>query len=75
MLTITKEQTSAYVRALAALAEAIRDLGEIPEGELYARLMGYLDLNGFTRLIDRLIGAKLVERTPAHLLRWIGPKP
>ena len=62
----------AAVNATFALAEAIRELGEIPAGHLYARLMNVMDLNQFDALIDILCQAGVVERTPAHLLRWIG---
>lgn len=56
-----------------AQAEAIRDLRHVPSGHLYARLMGVMTLQQYEQVIDLLIEARLVERTPSHLLRWIGP--
>jgi hypothetical protein len=64
----------AAVRVAHAIAESIRELGEIPSGHLYARLMGIMDLRQYEQFIDVLIDARLVEREPSHLLRWIGPK-
>ena len=61
------------VRIAHIVAEAIRDLGEVPSGHLYARLMGVMELQQYEQVIDLLIDAQLIERTPAHLLRWIGP--
>ena len=64
----------AAVRVAHAIAESIRELGEIPRGHLYARLMGIMELRQYEQVIDLLIDARLVEREPSHLLRWIGPK-
>ncbi len=63
----------AVVRVAQAVAEAIRDLREVPSGHLYARLMGVMTLQQYEQVIDLLVDAHLVERTPSHLLRWIGP--
>lgn len=63
----------AVVRIAQAVAETIRDLREVPSGHLYARLMGVMTLQQYEQVIDLLIDAHLVERTPSHLLRWIGP--
>lgn len=69
----TKQQVQASVNALLAIAEAIRELGEVPSGELYARLMGHMDLETYESFIRRLVGAKLVENR-GHLLVWVGPE-
>lgn len=71
-MSATKQQIQAALAAITALAEAIRDLGSVPEGHLYATVMGRMDLETFTSFIDRLIGAKLVERRN-HELFWVGP--
>jgi hypothetical protein len=67
-------QILAAVRVAHAIAESIRELGQVPSGHLYARLMGVMDLHQYEQVIDLLIDARLVEREPSHLLRWIGPK-
>ena len=64
----------AAVRVAHAIAETIRELGEVPSGHLYARVMGVMDLRQYEQVIDLLIDARLVERDRSHLLRWIGPK-
>lgn len=66
-------QAIAAVRVAHAVAEAIRDLREVPSGHLYARLMVVMTLHQYEQVIDLLIDARLVERAPYHLLRWIGP--
>ena len=63
----------AAVRVAHAIAETIRELGEVPSGHLYARVMGVMDLRQYEQVIDLLIEVQLVAREPSHLLRWIGP--
>ena len=63
----------AAVRVVHAVAETIRELGQVPSGHLYARLMGVMELHQYEQVIDLLADAQLIERTPSHLLRWIGP--
>jgi hypothetical protein len=67
-------QVKAAVAAVTAIAEAIRSAREIPAGHLYAACMSTMSLETFESFIDRLVGAKLVERRPNHLLVWIGPE-
>jgi len=62
---------------MLVVAEAIRELGEVPSGHLFAHLMTMPPLTQLTadqyqRMIDCLKGAGLVEER-AHLLVWIGP--
>jgi hypothetical protein len=61
------------VRVAHAVAEVIRNVGEIPSGHLFAQVMGVMDLRQYEQVIDLLVDARLVERMPSHLLRWIGP--
>ena len=69
----TKEQIKAAFEMTAAVAEAIRELGSVPSGELYARLMPHLDFPTYEKLIATLKGAGLVAEDKSHLLRWVGP--
>ena len=57
-----------------AVAEAIREVGELPEGTLYAVLCGKVDKQGWDKLVSLLLGAGLVERRAGHLLVWVGPE-
>jgi len=72
--TEPRDQLEAAFQVLKALAEIIRQAGEVPSGELYARLMGKVTLEDYTRLIATLKRTGLVTETPGHLLRWTGPK-
>ena len=68
----TKEQAVAYIQIIAALAEAIRGLGSVPSGHLYAYVMGGMTFPQYRRAIEVLKGAGLVK-DEGHLLTWIGP--
>lgn len=74
-MEITKEQARAAVGAVTTVAEAIRELGEVPSGELYAVVMSAgLSLDVYNKILGIVKRAGLVEETPGHLLRWVGPK-
>ena len=72
--TNLKQQIEATFQVLKALAEIIDHAGEVPSGELYARLMGTVTLDEYQRLIGSLKRTGLVTETPGHLLRWSGPR-
>ena len=56
----------------AAVADAIRELGSVPSGQLYTTVMPLIDLRTYTRVIDTLKNAGLVAES-ADVLRWTGP--
>lgn len=58
--------------AVQAVSEAIRTLGEVPSGELYAQLCGQLDMNAYMSIIALLKRTGLVVER-AHMLKWAGP--
>ena len=68
---ITEQEKQAAVQMLKAVAEAIRELGRVPSGHLYAQLMGFLSLDQYTKAIDILKQMGLVEEK-YHELIWIG---
>lgn len=68
-----RDQAQAAAGALLALAECIRNLGSVPSGDLYARVMGYMSLETYEALIGILVDAGKVRRHPSHLLEWTGP--
>ncbi len=74
MQTDPKTAAAGTVRALAALAEAIRDLGSIPAGHLYAHTCGAWSLDTFQALLGVLKRAGLVSEDGFHVLTWTGPK-
>ena len=73
MQTVTNTEVKAAFGILQAVAEAIRELGEVPSGHLYANLMSKLSLAQFEQVLGVLKGAGLVRESNAHLLTWIGP--
>lgn len=69
-----RERKAALLVALA-VSEAIRELGQVPAGELYAAMMTKgISLQVFEAIIANLEGAKLVRREASHVLVWIGPE-
>lgn len=73
MESVTKEQVRGALGVVMALSETIRELKEVPSGELYAQLMGTLSLEDYQKVVAMLKRTGLVEETQAHLLRWVGP--
>jgi hypothetical protein len=65
--------SNAAVNAAFALAEAIRNLGSVPSGHLYAQVMNTLSQASYDNVIRALVNAGLVRKDPSHLLTWIGP--
>ena len=70
-MTITKEHVQAAIRITQAVAEAIRELKEVPSGHLYASLMSQMDLERYNNIIALLKKAGVVSESN-HLLKWIG---
>lgn len=68
---ITKNEIAGSIQALAALAEAIRGLGSVSSGQLYAQVMGHMDLPTFEKAI-RLLEKTGIVRVSNHELTWIG---
>ncbi len=66
-------QAQAATGAVLAVAECIRDLGSVPSGHLYARLIGHMSVESFQSFIATLVRAGLVREHANHLLEWIGP--
>lgn len=71
-MSLTAEQLRAGLDLMFAATEVIRSKKEIPNGELYASMMGVLSIHSYETMIQTLKNAKLIEEKN-HLLRWIGP--
>ncbi len=69
----TKDQLKSGLLMVAAVAESIREAGEIPSGTLYAMLIDRVDITGYESIIRVLKNADLIEEK-GNLLRWIGPE-
>lgn len=72
--TYTKDQIEATIRGVQAIAEAIRELKQIPSGHLYAHVMAHMSLNHYEKMISILESGKLIRRDPSGLLTWTGPE-
>lgn len=68
---ITSQGVAAAVATVAAVAEAIQELKEVPSGHLYAQLMGVMDLRTYNAVISALKKAGLITESN-HLLTWVG---
>lgn len=55
-----------------AISEAIRALGSVPSGKLYASVMGVMSLEQFNKVVDILKEAGVVRESQQHLLTWEG---
>lgn len=71
-----KEKDIAVAVQLAvAIGESIQELGSVPSGHLYARLMDRMTIEDYEAAIGLLIRTRLVRREPFHLLVWAGSEP
>jgi len=68
----TPQQISAALAITAAVGDAIRELGSVPSGMLYVRVMDRMTIEVFTKIIDALKGAGLVTES-RDVLTWAGP--
>jgi hypothetical protein len=53
------------------IAEAIQGLGEVPNGRLYAQVMGYFPKDQYDIMIQTLKDSGKVKEKN-HLLTWVG---
>lgn len=56
------------------IGEAIRGVGRVPSGHLYAQVMGKMTLEQYERVIGILKGTKLIKEESNDLI-WIGKNP
>jgi hypothetical protein len=73
MQNTTHNDVKAALGILTAVADTIRELGEVPSGHLDANLMCKLSLEQFEQIIGVLKSTGLVAESNAHLLTWLGP--
>lgn len=62
----------AILEAAMAVADAIRELGTVPSGVLYAQVASVLTLDDFLFIVRNLKEAGVVAESN-HVLRWTGP--
>jgi hypothetical protein len=73
-MNATAQQAKAMIAAVQAIADCIRELGSVPSGHLYARVMSHVSLEAYNQIIRILKDAGVVTES-AHLLTWTGPQP
>ena len=62
------------LEAIVAVGIAIRELGEVPSGHLYAMLMTQgCSLDVYDAILGKLTGAGLITVSDQHLIKWAGP--
>jgi hypothetical protein len=66
----TQKEIEAGIKTVLAVAEAIKSLGSVPSGHLYARVMGFLSLSQYNQIIGILKKQGLIEES-YHELKWI----
>lgn len=66
----TTSEVGAAINAIKAVADTIKELGEVPSGVLYANLMGSLNLNQYEQIIGILTRAGVIENRN-NLLVWV----
>jgi hypothetical protein len=70
---ITQGEIKAALETMIAVAGAIRDLGQVREGELYARLCGHMSLTAYDAMIRQILKTGLVAREDdGPTLVWVG---
>ena len=69
-MTDRQKQIDASLLVIRVVADAIRELGSVPSGHLYARIMNTLSLEQYNSVIGVLKRAGLVEER-SHLLKWV----
>ena len=72
-MRITKERVTAAFQATVAVAEALRELKQVPSGILYGQLMSVMELETFNALIQTLKNTGLVIEEN-YMLVWKGPR-
>ena len=70
MIATTQNAIKAALGILKAVADAIRELGEVPSGHLYAHLMRKLSLEQYEQVIGVLKQAGLITESN-HLFTWV----
>ena len=60
---LLKKALRAELEILRAMYEAIKDSGGMPSGHLYAAVMGQMNLDQYTKRIDRLKSLDLITES------------
>ena len=72
-MTVTTQQLQTGLTMIYAIAETVREAGEVPSGTIYATLAGRVTLDGYKKMLTILQAAGLITVNANHMLRWVGP--
>ena len=72
-MNATKDEIIATIETVRAIADAIKELNQVPSGVLYTAVMAKMDLPTFQRIVETLKRAGLVTESN-HVLTWHQPK-
>lgn len=64
-------QEKAALAIVLAVGEAIKELGSVPNGHLYAHMMGQMSLETYNKVIGVLKNTGAVKEEN-HVLTWVG---
>lgn len=71
MHNLTRDEIRMATEIVFLIRDAIRDVGSIPSGHLYAQLMPYMSLGLYMQII-KLLKDSGVIREENHLLIYVG---
>lgn len=66
---VTTNQLQAGLAALRAIADAVRELKQVPSGHIYAAVMGTMDINAYEKAIGLLCNSGVIRKN-GDLLVW-----
>lgn len=70
---VTKKELADAYKLIIVIADAIREVKEVPAGHLYAMLMARVSLPTFNNIVSTLVKSTLIEKR-GDLLVWKEPK-
>lgn len=70
-MRVTAQEVQAVIETVKAVNDAIKELGTIPSGLLYAHLMGVMDIHTYNRIIELLQRAGTIK-VRNHLITYCG---
>lgn len=71
MAAITAEKVSAALDIVRIVADCIKELGAVPSGHLYARLMPHMTFGTYAMILDVLTHGGLIK-IENNVITWIG---
>ena len=67
-----EQKMKAAVEIMKAVASAVKDLGSIPSGHLYAQLMGKMSLDSYEKMTGALERMGIIRIDGNHLITYTG---